>query len=123
MRFSRSLPRISRSPVTADGALLLLLVIILFASPAVGTQATQLPVAKITLDDLISVRDLGEPVLSPDGTQFAIVRDGQIDLLPVGGGWPVTLTTTPGAKTEVSWSPDSKNLAFISQGSVWVVPA
>lgn len=123
MRFSRSLPRISRRPVTADAAWLLLLVIGLFASPAPGAQATQLPVAKITLEDLISVRDLGEPVLSPDGTQFAIVRDGQIDLLPAASGWPVTLTTTPGAKTEVSWSPDSKSLAFISQGSVWVVPA
>jgi Tol biopolymer transport system component len=44
-------------------------------------------------------------------------------LLSSDGGWPVLLTTSPGGKSEVSWSPDSKKLAFVSQGSIWVVPA
>lgn len=79
--------------------------------------------ARITLDDLLSVQTLGAPVLSPDGRQFALICDGQIVLMPSAGGWPVTLTTTPGAKSDVSWSPDSRMLAFASQGSIWVAPA
>lgn len=79
--------------------------------------------ARITLEDLVSIPALGAPVLSPDGKQFALIRDGQIALMPADGGWPVTLTTTPGGKSAVSWSPDSKKLAFVAQGDVWVVSA
>jgi dipeptidyl aminopeptidase/acylaminoacyl peptidase len=79
--------------------------------------------ARLTLEDLVSVPAVGNPVLSPDGKQFALIRDGQIALMPADGGWPVTLTTTPGAKSEVSWSPDASMLAFVSQGAIWVVSA
>ena len=79
--------------------------------------------ARITLEDLLSVPSIGTPVLSPDGKRFAALREGQITLVPVEGGYPVLLTTTPGAKSEVSWSPDGKKLAFVSEGAVWVVDA
>ena len=48
----------------------------------------------LTCEDLVSVPQLGGPELSPDGKQFALVRDGQIVLAPADGGWPATLTTT-----------------------------
>lgn len=76
---------------------------------------------KITLEDLLSVEPLGAPVLSPDGTQFAMIRNEQIVLMPSEGGWPVTLTTTAGVKSGVDWSPDGKMLAYASQGGIWVV--
>jgi dipeptidyl aminopeptidase/acylaminoacyl peptidase len=77
---------------------------------------------KITPEDLESVLAPLNPVLAPDGRQFAVVRNGQIALFPTDGGWPVLLTSDPGAKSEISWSPDSRELAFVSRGSIWVVP-
>lgn len=97
-----------------------LLLMLVWFVPASGAQER---VSRITLEDLVSISRLGTPVLSPDGKQFAIVREGQIELLPADGGWPVTLTTSPGAKAEVSWSPNGKSLAFASGGNIWVVSA
>ena len=48
---------------------------------------------KITPEDLESVLAPLNPVLAPDGRQFAVVRNGQIALFPTDGGWPVLLTS------------------------------
>jgi dipeptidyl aminopeptidase/acylaminoacyl peptidase len=76
----------------------------------------------LTLEDLLSVEPIGETTLSPDGKTFAFARSGQIVLMPSEGGWPVTLTSTNGGKTGLSWSPDGRFLAFASGGSIWSVP-
>jgi dipeptidyl aminopeptidase/acylaminoacyl peptidase len=76
---------------------------------------------RITLEDLLSIESTGGPVLSPDGTQFALTRGEQILLMPSDGGWPVTLTTTAGGKSGLSWSPDGQQIAYASQGGIWVV--
>jgi dipeptidyl aminopeptidase/acylaminoacyl peptidase len=83
----------------------------------------QEPAGAITAEDLESVHDSIAPVLSPDGSKFALVLEGQIFLLPVSGGWPSLLTSTPGGKSEVAWAPDSHSIAYVSDGSIWVVPA
>jgi dipeptidyl aminopeptidase/acylaminoacyl peptidase len=121
--FSRFLLRASRSSFIVARSFLWVFLSALLASPVLQAQSAQAPANKITLEDLVALHFLGEPVLSPDGKQFAFVRGGQIELLAADGGWPVTLTTSPGHKAELSWSPNSKTLAFVSQGSVWVVPA
>jgi dipeptidyl aminopeptidase/acylaminoacyl peptidase len=115
--FSRS----SHRALFTAALFVLVLLGILFASPAGRAQGTQEVAGKITFEDLISIPDLEEAVLSPDGAQVAIVRRDQIELIPTDGGLPVTLTTTPGKKAEVSWAPDSKALAFTSHDSVWVM--
>src|SRR3989441_1791999 len=89
----------------------------------VTAVTAQSKVEKITLEDLLAVEPLGAPALSPDGTQFAMVRNEQIVLMPSDGGWPVTLTTTAGTKSGVAWSPDGKMLAYASQGGIWLVDA
>jgi dipeptidyl aminopeptidase/acylaminoacyl peptidase len=75
----------------------------------------------LTLQDILTLEGIGTTALSPDGKTIAITRDGQIDLLPAEGGWPVALTSTQGNKSGLAWSPDSKQLAFVSQSSIWVV--
>jgi dipeptidyl aminopeptidase/acylaminoacyl peptidase len=76
---------------------------------------------RITLQDILTPDGIGGTALSPDGKTLALTRDGQIELLPVEGGWPVTLTSTQGGKSGLAWSPDGKQLAFVSQGGIWVV--
>jgi dipeptidyl aminopeptidase/acylaminoacyl peptidase len=107
-----------RSSFRRLGILLALLISLLSATTEVCAQG-----GRITLEDVVSVPGIGTPVLSPDGKQFALIRDGQVYLLSSEGGWPVLLTTTPGGKSEVSWSPDSQSLTFVSQGSIWIVAA
>lgn len=75
----------------------------------------------LTLEDLASVEPLTETALSPDGETFASVRNGQIVLFSSDGGWPVTLTSSPGGKSGLDWSPDGSALAFASSGSIWTV--
>jgi dipeptidyl aminopeptidase/acylaminoacyl peptidase len=78
--------------------------------------------ARLTLEDLLSVEPIGQTALSPDGKTFAFVRSGQIVLMPSTGGWPVTLTSTAGGKSGLTWSPDGSVIAFASGGSIWSVP-
>src|SRR4051794_25267734 len=68
--------------------------------------------AHFTLNDILSVEPIGETALSPDGTRIALVRGGQIQLMPAAGGWPVPVTAAPGNKTGLSWAPDGSKIAY-----------
>ena len=78
---------------------------------------------RLTLEDLLSVEPIGETALSPDGKTFAMIRNGQIVLMPSDGGWPVTLTSTAAGKAGLGWSPDGQAIAYASGGNIWVVRA
>src|SRR4051812_48613913 len=77
--------------------------------------------AHFTLNDILSVEPIGETALSPDGTKVALVREGQIQVMPAAGGWPVPLTSAPGNKNGLSWAPDGSKIAYSSSGSIWSV--
>jgi dipeptidyl aminopeptidase/acylaminoacyl peptidase len=107
MNYRRSILRI---------ALMAMLLTIVFRGEANAQEGGHL-----TLQDLLSAEPIGESALSPDGKTIALTRSGQIVLLPADGGWPTTLTSSPGGKSGLAWSPDGKHIAYASQGSIWTV--
>lgn len=93
---------------------------VLFAL-AGGVLASPADTHRLTLEDLLFTDAIGDAVLSPDGKTIAMTHAGQIDLMPAEGGWPVTLTTSSGGKSGLSWSSDGRYIAYASQGSIWKV--
>jgi dipeptidyl aminopeptidase/acylaminoacyl peptidase len=78
-----------------------------------------------TSDDLLAVKTVSDPRLSPDGRWVAYVvselnHDGSeyqtdIWLAPAAGGEPRRLTSSPAADENPRWSPDGRLLAFLSE--------
>jgi len=70
---------------------------------------------------------------SPDGSRISLdeglpdSNEGDVWILPVGGGLPVHLTDFPGREGNPVWSPDSSRIAFMASHSgnrdIWIIPA
>jgi dipeptidyl aminopeptidase/acylaminoacyl peptidase len=79
---------------------------------------------RMTFDDVIALKAVTDPQLSPDGRWVAYVvshadmqadaADPDIYIVAASGGDPVRLTTSKKADTSPRWSPDGKWIAFIS---------
>ena len=88
------------------------------AVPAAAQQKQGLQV-----EDLFTIKRVGDPQISPDGRSVAYVvtttdkarnsRSNQIWLVPAAGGAPRQLTST-GSNDRPRWSPDGRWLAFTS---------
>jgi dipeptidyl aminopeptidase/acylaminoacyl peptidase len=93
----------------------------------------------MTPRDLLGIRFVSDPALSPDGRRVAFVvttlseeRDeylSQIWMVSTDGREPHRFTTGPKRDTAPRWSPDGRFLAFISErgakkkGQLYVIPA
>jgi dipeptidyl aminopeptidase/acylaminoacyl peptidase len=107
-----------------------LLLSVLLAGPAfmpAGGQETHTPAAakrRMTYDDVIALRTVADPQLSPDGKWVAYTvsradleqnaSDADIWLASTLGEFPSRLTTSRKNDTSPRWSPDGRRLAFIS---------
>jgi dipeptidyl aminopeptidase/acylaminoacyl peptidase len=92
-----------------------------FAVPAAAVPERR----PLRVDDLYRLREVRDPRISPDGEWVAYVvrqrdaardrKDGDIWMVPSGGGEPVRLTRDPASSdSSPRWSPDGRWLAFLS---------
>ncbi len=78
----------------------------------------------LTFDDLMRVQRIADPQISPDGKWIAYTvtvvdkeknsRNTDIWIVPAGGGNPRQMTNAPGSDARPRWSPDSRQIAFVS---------
>jgi len=64
--------------------------------------------------------DLPEPLLSPNGNHIAYTQDSSIFVANRDGSDSLNIVTTKEEEFSLQWSPDSKKLAFVRAGDVWV---
>src|SRR5437016_3502312 len=90
---------------------------------------------RLTIDDLLKVRRVGDPQVSPksDFVAFTITdvdkvankSTTQIYLVPLSGGEPRQLTNDEHSSNSPRWSPDGDKLAFISardgEDQIWTI--
>src|SRR6185436_10270629 len=87
----------------------------------------------MTLVDLREVPSVIDPQLAPDGRAVlyqlnrvdwaANRRSGHIWRQEVAGGAPVQLTSGAGGESSPRWSPDGKQVLFVRDGQIAVMPA
>ncbi len=104
-------------------------VIVLFA--LCSAQQAQQTGRRLTINDLLKVRRISDPQVSPDGRMVAFTitdpdktankSKTQIYLIPVEGGEPRQLTSGDQSSESPRWSPDGKRLAYISESQVWMI--
>ncbi|HYE14445.1 MAG TPA: hypothetical protein VD968_08405, partial [Pyrinomonadaceae bacterium] len=105
------------------------------AAAAVAVQARQQQQSPppFTVQEILKLKRVGDPQLSPDGKWVAYtvaVPDvaanrsrTQIYVVPVSGGEPKQLTTGDSSSTAPRWSPDGRRLAFTTGGQIWTMSA
>ncbi len=84
-----------------------------------------------TIEDLMKVRRVGDPQISPDGKTVAFTVGDvnfdanrvvtQIYVTSIGGGSIKQLTNGPSSSSSPRWSPDGKKIAFTTGSQVWVM--
>ena len=106
-------------------------VISLFAMVSVAVAQEK----RLTIDELLKVRRVGDPQVSPKGDlvaftitdvdQAANKSTTQIYLVPLGGGEPRQLTNDEHSSSSPRWSPDGETLAFVSardgDDQIWTI--
>ena len=102
--------------------------LILWATAFVAVAQTP-----FTIQDLLQVKRVGDPQVSPDGKWVAYQVTAidkaanrgrtQIYLVSANGGAPKQITNEAGSSAGPRWSPDGSQIAFGRGGQIWVMNA
>ena len=93
------------------------------------------PAAPFTATEMMKLRRLADPQVSPDGSRVAFAltevdleggkRNTDLWLVPVAGGEPRRITSSPASDSRPRWSPDGTRIAFLSardgSSQVWAL--
>lgn len=100
----------------------LFLALFVVAGPAQST---------FTFNEMMSVRRVGDPQLSPDGKKVAytvgVVNQAenrtltQIYIAGLDGSDPRQITKGTSSSSSPRWSPDGRHIAFVTGGQIWVM--
>ncbi len=86
---------------------------------------------QFTVNELLKVRRVGDPRLSPDGRRVAFTIGDvnfdanktvtQIYLMAIDGGGLKQITSGDSSASSPRWSADGKNIAYTTGGQIWVM--
>lgn len=86
-----------------------------------------LAVLPVALFARVPIKLASDLAVSPNGKQIAFFWKGDVWTAPIKGGAARQLTRHPAADRQPAWSPDGKQIAFMSEREggkqVWVMPA
>jgi dipeptidyl aminopeptidase/acylaminoacyl peptidase len=79
---------------------------------------------RFTATEMMKLKRLADPQVSPDGSQVAFAlteidlaggkRNTDVWMVPVSGGEPRRLTSSPASESSPRWRPDGRQLGFLS---------